>query len=344
MDGQPSRSPAANISSSMLAPTPAVAAPAPAPTPRRCPNLHLHLSQAQTNNSCCYRRLPPELQEMIINEIVEVFKNQHRFIQLRFESADQRVLLVANTPNPPPLLICRQSRLGSFGHYVRLDEPGSWAYTGTNVHMKPIYIYPDHDTIAFCPVQGFGAEGDDSWGVHQDPIYHSITLYGSGYRELGFYVDTALLLGRSRDNIIKSLTIRPGEVPNCIHGPRCRCTKRFHTYWGMWSYDLKRFRSLQKLIIFHEYHSPSQTSRGHLIPPWTTIPRFERALRKTAFKNSYRNATGDRLRNIRAVDSRCMPAPGEHLELTDENLTAKRLRSLGNEWRVMVPDIPDTEA
>ncbi|KAH7419093.1 hypothetical protein BKA64DRAFT_5243 [Cadophora sp. MPI-SDFR-AT-0126] len=344
MSCQLNNSATANISPPMLTPTPmpSLAVLAPAPTPCPCPNLHLHLSQPQPKDACCYSGLSLELRQMIIDEIVEVFKNQHRFIQLRFGSADRRVL-VANTPNPLPLFLCKESRLGAFRHYVRLDEPGSWTYTGSNEHMKPVYIFPDHDTIAFCPVQGFGAEGDHNWGVHQDPIHHSITLYGSGYRELNFYLDTALLLGRSRDNIIKSLALRPGEAPICIHRPRCRCAKRFHTHWGMWSYDLKRFRNLQKLIIFHEYHSPNQTSRGHPIPVWTTIPKFERALRNTAVKNSYRNIVDDRVRDIRAVDSRCMPAPGEHFELTEENLTTKR-RSLGNGWRVVVPEIPDTEA
>jgi len=346
MNDQASHSGTTNDSSSIPAasPNPAVSAPIPATpsAPQPCPNLRLHLSQSEAASSCCVRGLPPELQVSIFKAMARVFTSQHRFIQLRF--GPDRELLIANTTNPSPLSICRTTRLEALRSYVRIDEPGAWANNGVNDHMESVYIYPAKDTITFCPVQDFGAEGGGDWGVYRDPVYQSITLYGSGLRELDFYLNTALLLNLSRDDKIISLALRPGEAPICESGPHCRCAKRFHAHWGMWSYWLRRFLALKRLIIFHEYHSPSQTSHGHPIPDWRTIPKFTDGLRDCAVENSYRWVAAQHVPDIRVVDSRCMPAPGEHFELTGDNLTAKRLRSLGNEWRVTVPDIPDTQA
>ena len=346
MSDQTSNTATTSHSSSIQAHTPnstvSASIPAAPSAPRPCPNLHLHLSEAQAASWCCYRRLPPELKVLINKAMVRVFTSQDRFIHLRF--GPDRELLVAKIPNPSPLSICKTTRLEALRSYVRIDEPGAWAHNGVNDHMGPVYIYPAKDTIAFCPVQDFGAEGGGDWGVYRDPVYQSITLYGSGLRELDFYLDTALLLNHSRDDKIKSLALRPGEAPICENGPRCRCAKRFHAHWGMWSYWLRRFRGLKKLIIFHEYHSPSQTLYGHPIPDWITIPKFRQEVRDRAIDNSYRWVANEHVPNIRVVDSRCMPAPEEHFELTDGNLTAKRLRSLGNEWRVTVPDMPDTQA
>ncbi|KAK0129835.1 hypothetical protein ONS96_000384 [Cadophora gregata f. sp. sojae] len=337
-------------------------------TPRPCPNLHLHTMRAQTHE-CCYSALAHELKIMIVEEIVRVFTSQHRFIQLRFrtltahlekkskvEARDpgeyhstedpkaDRYYLIANTPNPLPLSICRLSREEAMKYYKRLDEPGCYKGRSRNEYMAPIYIYPDHDTIVFCPVKYFGEWRCGNWGVFPCPNYGTSTgfkqLLGSGCYELQFFLFKAMLFNLMRDNLIKTLAIRPGEGPYCINGVHC-CTRSrfFHKNWTRWSFQLRDFLGLEKLIIFHEYHSPFRASSGHRVPHWESISRFEEGLRARA-----RHDVGlhdNRISKILVADSRCMPAPGEYFEMTEENLAAKKLRSLGNEWKVRVPRISE---
>lgn len=134
-----------------------------------------------------------------------------------------------------PLFLCYLSRVEAMKYYFRLDSPESGSYRKRL--MEPFYIYPDHDTVVFCPVQDFGTGRRGHWGFFRG--HFELDLYGSGCRELEHFMHV-----RRRGHglrLIKSLASRPGVNDEYTRRGGCYCSWAgcpgpgfFHCRWPLW--------------------------------------------------------------------------------------------------------------